>query len=120
MLRAAIHQTLFRQNVSRENSSNFNDIKLSQYTVHNVLATLSSYIHTLAIKHTNVLAYMECTASWSPCITPTTVPLLVFCTHPFSDLSTACFSVCYNIIITKAPLSLITHLPEENSYSEHI
>ena len=33
MLCAAIRQTLFCQNVSRENSSNFNDIKVSRYTV---------------------------------------------------------------------------------------
>ena len=29
VLRAAIRQTLFRQNGSRENLSNFNDVKLS-------------------------------------------------------------------------------------------
>ena len=33
MLRAAIRQTLFRQNVSRENLSNFNNVILSRYTV---------------------------------------------------------------------------------------
>ena len=33
MCRAAIRQTLFRRNVLRENSSEFNDVKLSQYTV---------------------------------------------------------------------------------------
>ena len=33
MLPAAIRQTLFCQNVLRGNLSNFNDVKLSQYTV---------------------------------------------------------------------------------------
>ena len=35
MLRAAIRQTLFHQNVLRENSPKFNDVKVSQYMVHN-------------------------------------------------------------------------------------
>ena len=34
MLRAAICQTLFCQNVVSKNSSNFNNDKVSQYTVH--------------------------------------------------------------------------------------
>ena len=34
MLRAVIRKTLFGQNVSRGNSSNFNDVKLSRSTVH--------------------------------------------------------------------------------------
>ena len=33
MLCAAIRQTSFHQNVSRENLSSFNDVKVSQYTV---------------------------------------------------------------------------------------
>ena len=33
MIRAAIRQTSFRQNVLRGNLSNFNDVKLSRYTV---------------------------------------------------------------------------------------
>ena len=41
---AAIHQTLFRQNVLRGNSSNFNDVKLSRYTVSYGIIIIVSWI----------------------------------------------------------------------------
>ena len=40
MLRAAIRQTLFHQNVLRENSPKFNDVKVSQYTVARMLSAV--------------------------------------------------------------------------------
>ena len=46
MLCAAMYQTLFRQNVLRRNSSKFNDIKLSQYTV-----VVNNYHKHIAIKY---------------------------------------------------------------------
>ena len=49
MLRATIRQTLFRQNIVSENSPNFNDAKVSRYTVvnfrHQLTVMMSLFFH---------------------------------------------------------------------------
>ena len=53
-LRAAIRQTLFCQNVSRENLSNFNDAKLSQYTVY-YYGAYNNYIAIFHLIHNHLI-----------------------------------------------------------------
>ena len=49
MFRGAIHQVLFCQNVLKGNSSKFNDVKLSRYTVVLLVANYNHYFSMHAI-----------------------------------------------------------------------